>query len=388
MHDATPHAWPAASAAAAPAIAALHSPRIDLIRGISICLVLLHHFTIAYRLTTGWAFADAALHALARNGNYGVTLFFTVSGYLITSRTLRRWPDPARISPLRFYRLRAARILPCVLLLLAVVDGLALAGVAIFQNHPEWGEPVPLWVANLASVTFWMNILTARSGWLNYALCVQWSLSVEEVFYAGFPLLCLLCRGRRALLAVWACFVIAGPLWRATHQNDDSGYLYAYLACFDAIAIGCITAAIRPSLRPGAWARPAATAVSAVLTGLYLARSIGVTNIYGVSIMALGCAVLIATETASTATRAVPLQALRACGRLSLELYLFHLVVLGLMRTIWPPEAFTGAIRFALLAAFLALSVALALALSRFFSDPLNAALRGKSAAVPPATRA
>ena len=60
---------------------------IDTLRGLSILLVLLHHFNIAYPLRDtllaglpGWPLPQA----IARNGNYGVTIFFVISGFLIT----------------------------------------------------------------------------------------------------------------------------------------------------------------------------------------------------------------------------------------------------------------------------------------------------------------
>jgi len=59
----------------------LRNKRIDLIRGVSILLVLFHHFHIAYRLddtALARAFGWEAVRAVARNGNYGVTMFFVV----------------------------------------------------------------------------------------------------------------------------------------------------------------------------------------------------------------------------------------------------------------------------------------------------------------------
>ncbi|WZB61276.1 acyltransferase family protein [Achromobacter xylosoxidans] len=121
-------------------IAHARDARIDMLRGVSILLVLLHHFNIPYSLKDtglaallGWPF----LHALARNGNYGVTMFFVVSGFLITRNALDRWGGLDRIRPGAFYTLRAARILPCLLLALLTVDALALAGVQIFGNRAD-----------------------------------------------------------------------------------------------------------------------------------------------------------------------------------------------------------------------------------------------------------
>ena len=114
----------------------LRNKRIDLIRGVSILLVPFHHFNIAYRLddtALARAFGWEAVRAVARNGNYGDTMFFVVSGFLITLNARRRWGGLGRVGARAFYGLRAARILPCLLLLLLVVDVLAPD-----QCRPDW----------------------------------------------------------------------------------------------------------------------------------------------------------------------------------------------------------------------------------------------------------
>ena len=69
------------------------------------------------------------------------------------------------------------------------------------------------------------------------------------------------------------------------------------------------------------------------------------------------------------------LRALAACGRLSYEIYLFHLVVLGLIR-VAPPALASGDARVALLAVYLAASCAAGWLVARWWSEPANAALR------------
>ncbi|HIC7210165.1 acyltransferase family protein [Burkholderia stabilis] len=357
--------------------AAPRNTRIDLLRGVSILLVLLHHFNIAYPLrdtalarVLGWD----TVHAVVRNGNYGVTMFFVISGYLITSNARRRWGSLGALDVRAFYVSRVARIVPCLLLLLALVNGLAAAGVPIFTNHAPQGVAVSFWLVNLASLTFWMNVLIGAYGWVNYALGVLWSLSVEEVFYLSFPLLCIVLRRDTRLFAFWLVIAAIGPVYRFTHPGDEGGFLYAYFACFDGIAIGCCTALLAERARWQALAAaPVQWLAAAAMTALYLAWPIAESHVAGVSAMALGTAVLLIGAHAERARAHGRLLApLRWSGRLSYELYLFHLIVLGALRTFWPPSGTHGDAKLGLLVAYLALSAGLSAAIARGYATPLD----------------
>jgi peptidoglycan/LPS O-acetylase OafA/YrhL len=357
--------------------------KIDLLRGISILLVLFHHFNIAYRLDDtslslllGWD----AVRAVARNGNYGVTMFFVISGYLITTNAMRRWPELGHVDARVFYGLRIARIVPCLLLLLAVVNGLALAGLAVFQNHSTAGIPVSFWLVNLASLTFWMNVLVSAHGWTNYALGVLWSLSVEEMFYLAFPLLCLALRREMRLVGFWLACIVVGPIYRFSHQGDEGGFLYAYFACFDAIAIGCCAALLA---RRVVWRDSAQTVLrwlaGAGMTFVYMVWPIGTSNVFGVTAIALGTALyLLATQhTEGTKRRRTGFSVvLEGLGKLSYELYLFHLVVLGLLRAMYPHSGVTGDEKLVLLGGYLLFSACLAAAVARLYAEPLKRIVR------------
>jgi len=372
------------------------NPRIDTLRGVSILLVMQHHFNIAYVLrdtavasTSGWD----AVHAVVRNGNYGVTMFFVISGYLITSNARRRWGSLGSIDTRAFYVSRIARVMPCLLLLLVLVNGLAAAGVPIFANHSPLGPPVSFWLVNFASLTFWMNVLVGSYGWVNYALAVLWSLSVEEVFYLSFPLLCIALRRDGRLFAFWAFVVAIGPLYRATHSGDEGGFLYAYFACFDGIAIGCCTALLadRPLWRALAM-RTAQWLAVAGMTVLYLSWPITQSHIFGVTGIALGTAVLLIGAHADAAHASARLLApLRSCGKLSYELYLFHLVVLGGLRTLYPPSAMHGNEKLLLLGVYLVLSAAVSMLIAWGYATPLDRFVErqwlGASAPVPDCAR-
>ena len=353
---------------------------VDLLRSAAILLVLLHHFDIAYDLPhspLGRALSPWLVRAVCRNGNYGVTMFFAVSGYLITSNALRRWGSLRKVRPVAFYRLRIARILPCLLLLLAVVNLLGWSGPPIFANHPENGPPVSFLQADLAALSFRMNGLMARAGWFNYCLCVLWSLSVEEVFYLAFPLLCRGLRRPALLVGFWLLVIAIGPIWRAAHADDEAGFLYAYLACFDGIAIGCCTALLSRRLRLS-W-RQARWLLAAIplMAVLYLCRSIADTNVWGVTAMASGTAALLLASTAGTSSRPGRIgSGFGWLGRHSYELYLFHLPVLAAMRVAMPPEQAAPWIKPLWLLVFLLLSAAVAVLVARLVAEPANGALR------------
>lgn len=360
------------------------NPRIDVLRGVSILVVLLLHFTLSYRLGASPLAAIVGpklLRALLINGNYGVTMFFTISGYLITSMSLARFGSPAGVRLRPFYAYRSARILPCLTLALAIISGLALLGWPSFANSSadETVRIPGLAVTLLSVLTFWHNVLMDMKGYFNYALNIYWSLSVEEVFYLAFPLAFAFLRRRRWILLLCAAAMVAGPIYRALNPDNEIRYMYGYLACFDAISMGCAAALLagRLSLR-GPWGK-GIQALALLLVSVTYLRGIDGHETFGFTLISLGTAVLLlGSETGSTERIASSpvLGWLRWLGRHSYELYLFHIIVLGIMRELLHPAGLPGGWKPALLLAFLAISSLVAALVARFFSEPLNRKLR------------
>ena len=150
--------------------------KIDILRGVSILLVLIHHFNIPYKLHDtflGIPIGSESLSTLiARNGNYGVTMFFVISGFLITQHTLQRSGSLAQIKLKDFYIRRLARIMPCLVLLVTMVSVLGSLGLQTFINQSPNGVEVSYAVTVLSALSFWMNLLIIEYGWVNYALGV------------------------------------------------------------------------------------------------------------------------------------------------------------------------------------------------------------------------
>ena len=87
--------------------------------------------------------------------------------------------------------------------------------------------PTTLPRAVLAALTFHVNWLESTRGYLPASWDVLWSLSVEEMFYIFFPLVCRFTRNLAAFIAVLAGFVIIGPFARTILTQNVSGRIMA-----------------------------------------------------------------------------------------------------------------------------------------------------------------
>ncbi|WP_053096093.1 acyltransferase family protein [Frateuria defendens] len=144
-------------APAAGAAASARDPGIDALRGLAIVLVVLHHLGLRIPLKKtalgewlpGWL-----LGALNWNGYEAVFVFFVISGFLIAGNALRRWGGLGRIDLGAFYARRFARIVPCLLALVAVLSVL----------HGLGGDPATgvLWYLPALSLCWLLGAAVAR----------------------------------------------------------------------------------------------------------------------------------------------------------------------------------------------------------------------------------
>ena len=356
---------------------------VDLLRGLAIFFVLMNHVDVRLRLahvpyTAGWP--PQLVNSLIFNAEFGVQMFFVISGFLITSNSLRRWGTLANVNVRDFYLLRIARIAPLLLSLLAILTILHFAHAKDFIVPVQRGG---FGRALLAALTFRVNLSEARHGYLPGSWDVLWSLSIEETFYLFFPVVCYLL-GRGKLLIVFLCmFVALGPFARTVFSHGNSLWQQrSYLGGMDAIALGCLTAIFlshRQLSRAALWVFGiVGAAFSIFMLGFSVqAYQWGLgRNGLDMTLIALGTSLIIvvAEQTKWRGPRAMaPFLLL---GQRSYEIYLTHVfIIFGLLhlffalgKPMWAvPIYFVGEV---LLASLLGQLVA------TYFSEPANRWLR------------
>lgn len=176
-------------------------------------------------------------------GGLGVTIFFFISGFLITSLLVHEQHCDGKISISHFYARRFLRLGPELTAFLLCSSLLGLLYMGAGGRLPQTFD----WLGALAYVTNYIHLLMFGGGdgmrWPHL-----WSLSVEEHFYLTFPLLfsVLVVRPHRAL-ATLVGICIWGLTWRLVISwfgFPDNWYYEASDARLDSIAFGCLTACL------------------------------------------------------------------------------------------------------------------------------------------------
>lgn len=170
-----------------------YEPALDGMRGLCIAAVVVYH-----------GCAQAGLTGWVRGGFIGVSVFFTLSGFLITSLLLREHTDSGRVDLPRFWARRIRRLWPASFALVLAVVLVSMAGALSAQAADA--------VAATWSVTNW-HVIAGGEGKLLQTIVgpmgPTWSLAVEEQFYLALAVVFLVaCRSPRPRLVLAAASAI------------------------------------------------------------------------------------------------------------------------------------------------------------------------------------
>lgn len=298
----------------------IHLPALDGVRGIAILVVLVHNLSIVEARGT---LVEKLWTAFVEAGWVGVQLFFALSGFLITGILVDDRDRPDRLKT--FYVRRIVRIFPLYYAFLL------LYFVVLPPFFPSLRRPF--------GETLWYFLYLSNWSTLAYGLLPGlghvWSLAVEEQFYLVWPWLA----GRvRSGAFAWVCagIAIVSLVARVVlHRlRFDDLWLYSSTATrMDALAMGALVAL---AIRADAWRarldrlrRPLGMVVIVALAILSVVthgvnRNNPLMQIYGYSILAVGCALLVSYAATPSAARGLAHPILRFFGKYSYGIYVIH----------------------------------------------------------------
>lgn len=304
------------------------NPALDGLRALAVGAVVVFHTSPA-----------------AHGGFIGVDVFFVISGFLITTLLLREVERTGRVDLRAFYLRRALRLLPALLLMIAVTVPLMLTSLRHTVLIPPWAavSSALFYVANWANVA-----VDTGTGPLTHT----WSLSIEEQYYLLWPLvlLAVVVRGRYAALArglavATAVVVVSRALlWEA---SPGQWLFYATTSRSDGLLLGTLLAVVLARRESGRllaprWSEGLAWAGLLGLAALMavLRPAGGATFVAGL-FLASTCAVLVvhhvATADGGPLVRLLSLRPLVVIGTVSYGIYLFHFPVFQAVQDAHPP---------------------------------------------------
>jgi peptidoglycan/LPS O-acetylase OafA/YrhL len=298
---------------------------LDGLRAISILLVMLSHAGLGHIVP----------------GGLGVTIFFAISGFLITTQIKDEIGRTGGLDLRRFYLRRALRLAPALLVYIAIMTPLAmLLGAAI--------APADV----LASLFYVANYWWLYTGYpAGSPFPILWSLSIEEQYYILFPIIMALWLPKPQKL-VWPILTLVALAlaWRFTLATSCGTHAASYLLCgppprpdmpdgariylatdtrFDCILAGALMALLATSDR---WRTTLASqqavgiALALLLTALTIRNPLFRDTLrYTIESAASGIIVLhIAHAAHSQLRNALAFAPLVHIGKLSYSLYLYH----------------------------------------------------------------
>jgi peptidoglycan/LPS O-acetylase OafA/YrhL len=342
-----------------------HQPALDGIRGLAVALVLCFHGGFSWMA----------------GGYVGVSVFFTLSGFLITTLLLVEHDRHGRIRLAAFWARRLQRLAPASLLLLLCI---AVAG-----SLGAWGW-LPTLRRDLVSAALQVANWAKLAGSQSYAEMINatlgrvgplehfWSLSIEEQFYWVWPFVILvvvrrasLRRRALTLAGIAVAAGVAAPVI-AWSWGPNAAY-FSTPARMGEILIGAALAALllwRPTVPVGAGAVGLAGLVVIGLAAAMWDADSGPAYDGALPLFALASAALIwGVQEPGMLRRALAVRPLRALGTVSYGVYLYHWPIFAVL-----DENRVGLEGASLFAVRLGVTFLLAAASYRFVERPIRSA--------------
>jgi len=299
----------------------MYKAELDGLRSISILLVIISHAGFGHLVP----------------GGLGVTIFFFISGYLITSLLLSEYQRAGEINLYKFYMRRFWRLLPPVLVFI-----FAASTLIYLVNHSlpiNQLAAALLYFANYYKIFFHFDMLA------NIApspFNILWSLAIEEHFYLLFAPLLAFTIKTKGYIKVVLLFLFLPMIIRISAVAvfpdllKEGGYCYSATETrIDSIAFGCFLAIISfynsftwlsASFKrlPTFWISGAILLSTLIIRNEYFRETIRYT-LQNIAILGIIGSILMNNHSIILAIkRILSCQTLVHLGKLSYSLYLYH----------------------------------------------------------------
>lgn len=339
---------------------------VDLLRAVAIVHVIAVHLNLYIRVTT------VVPAVILSHWDDGVTVFFVVSGFLITRTIMQREDDIYRLSLRAFYARRIARIQP--LLLASIGFGVAMLALGFagepFKAMPHAAFDPAFWLSLVTFSFNWLRVVAVQRGLGAWGLHwdVMWSLAVEEQFYLLLPAALLLAGSRGRFLRLIGVVIGFCVLARLIGAQYFRLWEFSSFAGFDALGVGAVVA-----LSARRFNRSLAFAF--MLAGLVILAFGAAAPDYALRplLIIVGAAAFIFGVQAQDRVFTRPWRWPARIGELSYELYLLHPLVLAMLA---PLYRLAGLGFGSALVLTVAVAVVVASGVERGFTRPANLWLR------------
>jgi peptidoglycan/LPS O-acetylase OafA/YrhL len=297
-------------------------PELDGLRGVSILLVVVSHFGFGELVP----------------GGLGVTIFFFISGFLITRLLIAEYNQAGRISLRAFYIRRFLRLAPALLTMLAIVTIVwSLLGKPISDKQI------------FAAIFYMMNYFYIFGGEGVLPLGPLWSLAVEEHYYLIYPVIFLLVwRFQSRFLLGLICVSLGVLFWRCIYviylHGGQAHTYYATDSRIDSILYGAILSvlietkgSITTYLRKNpvfAWCGILAILLSLVFRNEVFRETLRYT-IQGIALIPIVLSILFSNKI-ELVRRPLQWPLMIWVGKISYSLYLWHEAAFSFVDSVMP----------------------------------------------------
>ena len=284
-------------------------PELDGLRALAIVLVLIHHARPVERVVP--------------IGYLGVTIFFVLSGYLITSISLAEEVTKGALSLAGFYIRRTFRIFPLYYFVLGVYCLLILGWNLFPEKHLPLREALPYYLVYLQEIPF---LRSTHADSLPFYQ--SWSLGIEEKFYLAWPLICFVALRYKTAWRIPTATVLAVACSLNRYTRPYVSILFGCLLALS-VQIQSVRRKMERTAAIGIWI------VTALLLTFHFApiqfwRWEFALSLYA-SVFALFLGFLVTSE--NYFKKALGASPLVFAGKMSYGIYLVHLLCLALLRT-------------------------------------------------------